>query len=101
MRFRLMLWVSIFSLVCEISPVSAQGWGRRWLESLSGPGPFAGVGYDVSPGCWHWLRQDTPKITYRFFEGAWSKKTPEEVALGIRQGGGEVSQAQIQAATNN
>ena len=33
------------------SSASAQGWGREWMEKLSGPGPFEGIGLQSPVAC--------------------------------------------------
>jgi len=53
---RFLRWSIVFVvLVLGIaSPAAAQGWGREWLERLSGPGPFAGIGLQFPVACeWH------------------------------------------------
>jgi hypothetical protein len=62
------------------SSASAQGWGREWLEKLSGPGPFKGMGLQFPAAClW-----DTPG-DQKFF---WYFQTPQGMSRsdGDRQG---------------
>jgi hypothetical protein len=58
----------VLLVLCSASPASANGWGREWLEKLSGPGPFAGIGLQFPVGC----RWNTP-ADQQFF---WSFQTP-------------------------
>jgi hypothetical protein len=67
---RLHRWYVAFTLIffCGASSASAQGWGREWMEKLSGPGPFEGIGLQAPVGC-QWITT-TPQKFY------WSFQTP-------------------------
>jgi len=64
------------------SSASAQGWGREWLERLSGPGPFAGLGLQFPVTC-QWNTPGDQKFYWYF-------QTPEGMAepRGDRRSGG-------------
>lgn len=48
------------------SSASAQGWGREWMEKLSGPGPFEGFGLQSPVACkWN---TSGPQKFFWFFE---------------------------------
>jgi hypothetical protein len=61
--------VALLLLSGVSSPASAQGWGREWLEKLSGPGSFQGMGLQFPIAC-QW---NTPN-GQRFY---WYFQTPE------------------------
>ena len=64
---RLHRWSVAFTLLflgCA-SSVSAQGWGREWMERLSGPGPFEGIGLQVPVAC-QWNTPDAQKFFWFF-----------------------------------
>jgi hypothetical protein len=84
---RLHRWSVVFSLLflCGPSSASAQGWGREWLERLSGPGPFEGIGLQFPVGC----RWNTPG-DQKFF---WSFQTP--IAMTPDSGDKRSTQGQL------
>ena len=67
-------WSAVLTLIVLgfAAPASAQGWGREWLEKLSGPGPFAGLGLQFPVAC-QWNTPGEQKFYWYF-------QTPEGLA---------------------
>jgi hypothetical protein len=64
---RVVRWSVGFTLLfmCCASSASAQGWGREFMEKLSGPGPFEGIGLQFPVGC-QWITSDPQKFYWVF-----------------------------------
>jgi hypothetical protein len=64
---RLVRWSVAFTvlILCCASPASAQGWGREWLEKMSGPGPFEGLGLQFPVAC-RWITSSPQKFYWSF-----------------------------------
>ena len=67
-------WSAVLTLIVLgfATPAAAQGWGREWLEKLSGPGPFAGLGVQFPVAC-QWNTPGEQKFYWYF-------QTPEGMA---------------------
>jgi hypothetical protein len=81
---RVVRWSVAFTLLvlCCASSASAQGWGREFMEKLSGPGPFEGIGLQFPVAC-----QWNTTGPHRFF---WFFETP----IAMTSGSGDKSSKQ-------